>query len=584
MSNNKSEIAVRNRNTAAGPAPKRLIAGSTDLATVNPVLAAEWHPKKNGELTASDVMPGSNQKVWWQCHRGHQWEASIFSRSAGRGCPTCNKERSTSFPEQAIYYYIRQIFPASINRHNIEKRLEVDIYLPEQKLGIEYDGSYYHQSERKQAIDARKTERLKELGIKLVRVAEEGTFVPQGTEHLVIYQRANTDAQLDRLIADVIDTVCQITGANSSITIDINRDKTAIWEQYVTQEKENSIANKMPHLLDEWNIAKNGVLRPEYISFKSNKRLWWNCKHCGYEWQATAFNRVRGTSCPACKGNIVVAGLNDLKTTHPDLAEEWDYERNGAISPASFSAGSGKKVWWKCQECGYSWYAAISNRTRSRGCPRCIGKVLSEEQSLAHLYPQIAIEWDSEKNGELTADSVFAHSDKKVWWRCHQGHSWQAAVSSRTGGNGCPYCGNKILLPGYNDLATTHPELMKEWDPDKNTLLPTEVFAGSSKRMHWKCSRGHSWITGAANRVRGNNCPYCAGKYPIQGENDLATVEPQLAAEWHPTKNGELLPQAVTKGSNRKVWWLCGKCGFEWPAIIWSRVKGRGCPQCAGRR
>ena len=60
------------------------------LQTVNPSLAAEWHPVKNGRLTTRDVTPGSNKRVWWRCEKGHEWEAIINSRSKGYGrCPYC---------------------------------------------------------------------------------------------------------------------------------------------------------------------------------------------------------------------------------------------------------------------------------------------------------------------------------------------------------------------------------------------------------------------------------------------------------------------------------------------------------------
>lgn len=67
----------------------------------------------------------------------------------------------------------------------------------------------------------------------------------------------------------------------------------------------------------------------------------------------------------------------------------------------------------------------------------------------------------------------------------------------------------------------------------------------------------------------------------IAQQGSLATRMPSLAKEWHPTKNEPLLPTDVTIASGRKVWWQCGACGHEWAAVIGSRSKGAGCPQCA---
>lgn len=110
------------------------------------------------------------------------------------------------------------------------------------------------------------------------------------------------------------------------------------------------------------------------------------------------------------------------------------------------------------------------------------------------------------------------------------------------------------------------------------------VTAGSQKKVWWKCSRNHEWLTSIASRTRlKSGCPYCAGQKVIAGTNDLKTKNPTLAAEWHPTKNGSLTPDMVTGGSHKKVWWL-GKCGHEWNAPIYSRVKGNGCPSCRKKK
>ena len=66
----------------------------------------------------------------------------------------------------------------------------------------------------------------------------------------------------------------------------------------------------------------------------------------------------------------------------------------------------------------------------------------------------------------------------------------------------------------------------------------------------------------------------------IPGKTDLATVNPTLAAQWHPTLNGDLLPSQVAPRSHKKVWWRCPTCGHEWTAMIANRSRGTGCPQC----
>ena len=94
-------------------------------------------------------------------------------------------------------------------------------------------------------------------------------------------------------------------------------------------------------------------------------------------------------------------------------------------------------------------------------------------------------QWDGSRNGTLTPDTVSYGSRQKLWWRCEQGHVWQAAVYTRAGGeSGCPYCAGKRPWPGFNDLASRFPDLAKEWHPTKNgDLTPDQVLWGSNRRV-----------------------------------------------------------------------------------------------------
>lgn len=133
-------------------------------------------------------------------------------------------------------------------------------------------------------------------------------------------------------------------------------------------------------------------------------------------------------------------------------------------------------------------------------------------------------------------------------------------------------------------LEIVYPEIAKEWHPTKNgDLFPAQVSYGSGKKVWWLCNKGHEWMAAISNRISGAGCPYCSGRYAILGENDLATMHPELVAEWHPTKNGELIPEGLTRSSEKKVWWLCSK-GHEWEATIHCRTTGASCPYCAGKK
>ena len=163
---------------------------------------------------------------------------------------------------------------------------------------------------------------------------------------------------------------------------------------------------------------------------------------------------------------------------------------------------------------------------------------------------------------------------------CSNGHEYKSMVYDRKNGCNCPICSGHKVLIGYNDLATVNPKLSSEWHPTKNgDLTPQHVTAGSRKKVWWLCTNGHEWHAQICSRKEGYGCPYCAGQRVLVGVNDLATISPRLASEWHPTKNGDLNPTDVMAGSNKKVWWIC-KEGHEWEAVISIRKAGRGCPIC----
>lgn len=194
-------------------------------------------------------------------------------------------------------------------------------------------------------------------------------------------------------------------------------------------------------------------------------------------------------------------------------------------------------------------------------------------------------QWDRARNGALTPTQISHGSHRKVFWRCEQGHQWQAAVYSRsTGGTGCPYCSGQKRLPDVGTLASEFPELAAQWHPTKNSdLFPDQIPPATHRRVWWLCEKGHEWSASIHSRTSGSGCPVCANRVIQTGENDLATTHPKLTGQWHPKKNGSLQPSAVLAGSHRKVWWVC-EHGHEWQAPVFARGNGSGCPVCAGKQ
>lgn len=346
----------------------------------------------------------------------------------------------------------------------------------------------------------------------------------------------------------------------------------------------NDLATTNPELLDEWNYEKNGDLMPQMVVAGTDKKVWWKCSK-GHEWQSRIANRSRGARCPYCAGRKVLPGYNDLASKYPDIASEWSYEKNGELTPQFISTNSHAKVWWKCSK-GHEWQTQVYHRVKDSGCPVCSGhKVLPGYNDLTTTNPSLAAEWNYEKNVNLHPESLTKASNKIVWWKCSLGHEWSAAINSRNSGNGCPYCSNQKVLYGYNDLATSNPNLAAEWDYEKNkNITPQMITIGSGKKYWWHCDKGHSWKAIVSHRKNGVGCPICAGQVVLSGFNDLATVNPKLAAEWNYNKNGSLVPSNITAGSEKKVWWICSK-GHEWKAGIGQRNSGKlGCPICSNKQ
>jgi very-short-patch-repair endonuclease len=131
-------------------------------------------------------------------------------------------------------------------------------------------------------------------------------------------------------------------------------------------------------------------------------------------------------------------------------------------------------------------------------------------------------------------------------------------------------------------LDETNPELLSEWNYDKNILGPENYTSGLSKNVWWICGKGHEWEAAIRKRINGSRCPFCLNAKVGYG-NDLSTQKPDLANQWHLTKNNDLKAFDVTPGSHKKVWWSCEK-GHEWEAQIKSRNIGSGCPYCCNKK
>lgn len=274
-------------------------------------------------------------------------------------------------------------------------------------------------------------------------------------------------------------------------------------------------------------------------------------------------------------------GINDLATKSPNIALEWDYDKNFPLKPSEICNSSRAEVWWKCNH-GHSWKASVDTRTsraHSR-CPICTNQlVIPGLNDFATVCPELLGSWCYEKN-EVQPQKISSGYAKSVWWVCENNHSWRTSIANRKKQNECPFCNGRKILPGYNDLHTKRPELILEWDYERNTIAPESLGVGSPKKVWWRCTNGHSWDAAVSSRVKGVGCPICSNQRVLVGYNDFPTTYPQLLQEWDYSKNVGINPYDYTAGSERYAWWKCSK-GHSWKTMICSRTQGYGCPICA---
>lgn len=366
---------------------RKVLSGFNDLATLNSEIAKEWHPTKNGNLKPSDISAGSHVKRWWLCSRcGNEWQSAPHTRLYGSGCPKCSSERQTSFPEQAILFYLSKVTEAD-SRTKIDG-FELDVYLPRLNVGIEYDGILYHSSEKSKIKEEKKNKFFLEKGIRLIRIKE----IDNGETYIdgdIIYYK------YDRIYSNLGEPIKLLFNSLKLINIeeiDIEEDRATIYSNYLTIEKKNSILTKRPEIADEWDYEKNGSINPDTISYTSGKPIHWKCK-LGHTWIEDASHRYRGHNCPYCSGHRVWPGFNDIATTHKIDMLDWDYDKN-TITPQKISKGSEKRVHWKCHVCGYEWFVSPSIKLK-KGCPMCSNNRRKEKIAKKVLNIDLNIVFDS---------------------------------------------------------------------------------------------------------------------------------------------------------------------------------------------
>lgn len=389
---------------------QKILVGVNDLATTNPELLNEWNYEKN-EITPQQATYGKNRKVWWKCSVcGREWQATIASRASYQktGCPHCKKELSISVSEKTLAYYLSQYFDIEENvNFDSSNKMELDIYIPALKIGIEYDGRQWHRDVEK---DLKKDELCLQHGIDLIRVREKGCpeYISNAT-FLEVEVIHDTIAHLKDIVETTFDYINKRYNASLNISPNIESDYFDILNKALTFSKTSKKSLAETDLMQDWNYEKNRDLDPRKLTLGMHVKVWWKCHVCGHEWAAMVYSRANGCGCNACFGHTCVTGVNDLQTLAPHLLVDWDYEKN-ELSPNQICARSNKKYWWKCHVCGHEWQSTAAHRFDGRGCMVCGRERTTKCHCKRVINIDTGIEYDSikaaAKSLNLSADAI----------------------------------------------------------------------------------------------------------------------------------------------------------------------------------
>lgn len=607
------------------------------LAERNPTVAAEWHPTLNGEITPSDVAFSAKRKVWWRCAGcGNEWEASVGNRAVGAGCPGCSRRGRSARPKA----------PDTEAAHSPEPTTQAT---PRSASNV--------------PLGTGLSERYPDVAAQW-HPAQNGALHPADFRWASNFRAWWLCPTCGHEWSAVI--ISRTRGGSGCPKCGRRRAGAALGVPKPGQ----SLSERLPELAAQWHPTRNGELTPATVTAKSGKRAWWSCPDCGNEWEAQIGSRADGSGCKACATRQSAVAYakpgpgQSLAEQDEELTSQWHPTRNGDLTPADVTGNSGRKAWWLCNR-GHEWQAMINNRTKARGCPKCIlwgtsaeeirlrheltaaGVPIEVEHTVIHppagrplncdmVIPtwNVVIEFDGNRfhqtieghdkdlrktaaltaagwtvirvreelepigpydvvvpkfsREEVRAKAVLTMLDQLGHLAAHHDEylagdgPWATAVAD-----------DEIRRPRARSLATEVPALAAEWDYAKNApLTPDHVTFGSGQKAWWLCPVcGNSWQAVIGSRASGVGCPACGRKASQQARsrpkpgNSLAERHPDIAAEWHPTRNGDLAPDSMTPASSKKVWWRCPVCGNDWDTVIAKRTtRGTGCPNRCHRQ
>ena len=250
-----------------------------------PQYVSWWHPTKNGTATPYNIAPNDKELRYFRCDRGHTFTAKPQNLGAKRGgCPKCRPSIHSSFMGKAVYFYLKQLTKAQSEKRIKDSMFTMDVYLPELKTCIEYDGVNFHQGKMAMNRDLRKNDLLEERGIRIIRIMEW-----QSDHHnvsTIFYDYKKGDFQ------SCMNTLCDMLSL-PHIDVNMERDTPAIYKLLHPDVLENSITKVAPQIVRYWDKKANGGISTDKVAANSHLLFHWRCPDCGDTWVTNPANEKR---------------------------------------------------------------------------------------------------------------------------------------------------------------------------------------------------------------------------------------------------------------------------------------------------
>jgi len=553
-----------------------------------PDLIKEWDYQKNGTIPPDMVTWGSKKKVWWKCTDNHSWLATPYSRGRGSGCPECSqkivgeKTRKTRLSKSGS---LAEKFPILLNEWDFERNniqpTEVSPFSNWKaywvcKFNHKWSAKIHNRTIHGSGCPECNPQSSK---IEIYILCELRSIFPN-TE----WRKKFNGVECDIYIPEI----------NIGLEIDggyWHKDKLIKDEQKNDFFKDIDI--QLVRVRDK-SLPQTSVMNIQFTNGEDlqqitnrlfNFLLSFDAKFRKYKFNQSAkieYKKMISRLPAPSEGET-------LSDTHPEIADEWDYQKNYPLTPDLFSYGSQQDFFWICPE-NHSFESIIKNRTINKsGCPACYknnssiiamrGK-LKHTVSLQEENPDYLNMFDSEKNSFNPSD-IPLMSTKKLWWKCENQHFFQRTAASMSVNQSCPECSR---------LVFSHPEIAMEFHPAKNIDIDIRYLdKGSSKKVWWICKRRHEWERDVGSRVREKSgCPHCFNqnrseimrKSSVRRVGSLQSQMPDFLNLWDYDKN-QIQPSEVTTKSDLKVWWKCLKGHPPYEQSVLAKTTGQNCPVCA---